>query len=303
MVEGAAAASAGGEQSPLASLLSRFQRRLARAGYTAPPFPVQVIQAVERKIRQGLEVLAAPPRNVAAAASFACLSRGAAAFGAEAPGRHLYDLAMAPDQVSKRLDGVPVYTVSNHDNEFVLISDSNGHKSLGLFCFRHEDAEALLAQIRDREPGLGRGAKIVAVSLDKVYQLKTEGIAFRFLPDPLQVKHALESRAKTGDPGKAFDGVPVFQSDNLVLRSKNRRFCPIFFSKEDLERALLGAFKQQQKINPALKVNTDIQVGSFEDVLQRLESSDDGSGWGDVVFIPPGMDALSHFSEKVSAVG
>eukprot|EP00246_Nothoceros_aenigmaticus_P003717 TRINITY_DN148_c0_g1_i4.p1 TRINITY_DN148_c0_g1~~TRINITY_DN148_c0_g1_i4.p1 ORF type:complete len:244 (-),score=12.23 TRINITY_DN148_c0_g1_i4:656-1387(-) len=171
-----------------------------------------------------------------------------------------FDMAMSRDQVSKRLDGIPVYTVSNSANEFVLVSDLNSQKSLGVFCFRHEDAESLLSQVKDREPLLGRGARVVAVSLDKVYQLNTEGIAFRFLPDPRQVKNALEARAKAGDPGRSFDGVPVFQSGNLILRSDSRRFCPIFFCKEDLDGALNRAFKQHQRVNPLLRVNTDVQV-------------------------------------------
>ncbi|KAJ7540463.1 hypothetical protein O6H91_10G016500 [Diphasiastrum complanatum] len=234
----------------------------------------------------------------------ACLSSALPGIELDAASRreakHLFDVALSKEQVSKRLDGVPVYTVSNSSNEFVLVSDLTGQKSLGLFCFRQEDAEALLAQVKDREPGLGRGAKVVAVSLDKVYQLNTEGIAFRFLPDPLQVKHALQARAKGGDPGKVFDGVPVFQSDNLILRSNNRRFCPVFFCKEDLERALLKAFKKQQRGNPSLRVSTDIQVGSFEDVLKKMESNDEDSGWEDIVFIPPGMDAFNHLGKAFS---
>jgi hypothetical protein len=216
--------------------------------------------------------------------------------------KHVFDIAMSTEQVAKRLDGVPVYTVSNSANEFVLVSDSNASKSLGIFCFREADAQALLTQIRDREPSLGRGAKVVAVSLDKVYQLSTEGIAFRFLPDPRQVKNALETRFKAGESGKAFDGVPVFQSDNLILRSNNRRYCPIFFSKEDLENALQRAFKQQQRVNPSLKVTTDIQVGSFEDVVKRMEGNEEETGWSDIVFIPPGMDAYKHLSKSQGTV-
>lgn len=40
-----------------------------------------------------------------------------------------------------------MYTVSNSNNEFVLISDPNGLKSIGLLCFRKEDAESFLAQV------------------------------------------------------------------------------------------------------------------------------------------------------------
>jgi hypothetical protein len=54
---------------------------------------------------------------------------------------------MSTEQVARRLDGVPVYTVSNSANEFVLVSDLNSSKSLGLFCFREADASALLAQV------------------------------------------------------------------------------------------------------------------------------------------------------------
>ncbi|KAL3688679.1 hypothetical protein R1sor_014988 [Riccia sorocarpa] len=234
---------------------------------------------------------------------FASISQRSLDTPASEDPKPLFQLAMSLDQVAKRLDGVPVYTVSNSANEFVLVSDINSQKSLGIFCFREKDAEALLSQVRDREPSLGRGARVVAVSLDKVYQLNTEGIAFRFLPDPHQVKNAIETKSKPGDKGdkkRTFDGVPVFQSDNLILRSNNRRFCPIFFCKEDLERALTRAFKQQQKVNPSLQVNSNIQVGSFEDVLKRLESNEEDSGWGDIVFIPPGMDAFSHLGKAVA---
>lgn len=49
--------------------------------------------------------------------------------------------------VAKTLAGTAVYTVSNSDNEFVLVSDSDGNKSIGLLCFRKEDAESFLAQV------------------------------------------------------------------------------------------------------------------------------------------------------------
>lgn len=54
---------------------------------------------------------------------------------------------LSSDYVAKTLAGTSVYTVSNSNNEFVLISDPNGAKSIGLLCFRREDAEAFLAQV------------------------------------------------------------------------------------------------------------------------------------------------------------
>lgn len=54
---------------------------------------------------------------------------------------------LSSDYVAKTLTGTSVYTVSNSNNEFVLISDPNSAKSIGLLCFRQEDAEAFLAQV------------------------------------------------------------------------------------------------------------------------------------------------------------
>ncbi|MBA0550496.1 hypothetical protein Golob_021438 [Gossypium lobatum] len=132
---------------------------------------------------------------------FASVSQPKAAVAAAA--------ALNPEQVAKTLAGTAVYTVSNSDNEFVLISDPNGAKSIGLLCFRQEDAEAFLAQVRLRRRELRSNAKVVPITLDQVYSLKVEGIAFRFLPDPIQIKNALE--LKSGDIKSGFDGVPVFQ--------------------------------------------------------------------------------------------
>ncbi|XP_024023325.1 protein TIC 22, chloroplastic-like, partial [Morus notabilis] len=100
--------------------------------------------------------------------------------------------ALGSDHVAKTLAGTAVYTVSNSNNEFVLISDPDGAKSIGLLCFRKEDAESFLAQVRLRRRELRSGAKVVPITLDQVYMLKVEGIAFRFLPDPVQIKNALE---------------------------------------------------------------------------------------------------------------
>eukprot|EP00250_Pteridium_aquilinum_P010435 c19385_g1_i1 orf=53-1024(+) len=212
-------------------------------------------------------------------------------------GKHLFDVALSSEDISQKLDGIPVYAVCNNSSEFVLVSDSTNQKSLGFFCFRRSDAEALLQQVKAREPLAGKGAKVVAVSLNKVYKLHAEGIAFRFLPDPQQVKNALQVSGGFEERGRSFDGVPVFQSNNLIVRSNDIRFCPVFFCKEDLEQALQRASKLQQKINPSLQVNTDIQVGSFEHVLKQMEGSVNEQEWGDIVFIPPGMTALGQLED------
>ncbi|XP_057974253.1 protein TIC 22, chloroplastic [Malania oleifera] len=210
--------------------------------------------------------------------------------------RHDFDVAqVSSEHVAKTLAGTAVYTVSNSNNEFVLISDPNGLKSIGLLCFRHEDAEAFLAQVRSRKRDLRGGARVVPISLDQVYMLKVEGIAFRFLPDPVQIKNALELKA--ADSKSGFDGVPVFQSDLLVVRKKNKRYCPIYFRKEDIEKEL----SKVSRASRSPGVSQHLMVGSLEDVLKRMEMSEKNSGWEDLIFIPPGKSHSQHIQETVKA--
>ncbi|KAH0900899.1 hypothetical protein HID58_040402 [Brassica napus] len=236
-----------------------------------------------------------------------------------------------PSHVAKALAGTSVFTVSNTNNEFVLISDPTGDKSIGLLCFRQEDAEAFLAQARLRRRELKTNAKVVPINLD---QLKSS------------------SASKNG-----FDGVPVFQSELLVVRKKNKRYCPVYFSKEDLERELskyTRASRGEQQImvmipirlvfeGPFFRASTArergnyryhtlyidqyykevpqhwyveslliftmklinlalSQVGSLEDVLRKMERSEKNSGWEDVIFIPPGRSYAQHMQEVIKDI-
>ncbi|CAD6343839.1 unnamed protein product [Miscanthus lutarioriparius] len=249
-----------------------------------------------------------PPNPLAAAASFLQhhLSRLAshlnaprpalAAAAARTPGPQgtSLSLALAPDEVARALTGTPVFTVCNSSNEFVLVSDpATGLRSLGLLCFRSEDADALLSHVRTRQPMLGKGAKVVPITLDQVYMLKAEGIAFRFLPDPLQIKNALEMKSGL----TAFDGVPVFQSDLLVVKKQKKRYCPIYFQKEDIERELTRASKGSR----GSALSKQIMVGSLEDILKKMEINERNSGWDDLIFIPPGKSLNQHINEVTQA--
>lgn len=210
-------------------------------------------------------------------------------------GKHAFDVALNPADVAKTLTGTAVYTVSNSNNEFVLVSDPNSQKSIGLLCFRQEDAEAFLAQVRTRKKELRSKAKVVPITLDQVYQLKVEGIAFRFLPDPVQIKNALELKAS--DTKGGFDGVPVFQSDLLVVKKKNKRYCPIYFRKEDIEKELSTISRSSRGAG----ISQHIMVGSLEDVLKKMEMSEKNSGWDNMIFVPPGKSHTQHIREVANA--
>lgn len=190
---------------------------------------------------------------------------------------------------------MPVYALSNTSQEFVLVSGVRTRKSLGLFCFSEADAEALRQQMESMDPSMRNGSRVVPVALNKVFQLKVDGVAFRLIPEASQVKNAIKERERSGTTDESFCGVPVFQSRSLILRSQNKRYRPVFFRKEDLESSLVRASQQQGRLNPSLK--GDIQVGVLEDIIQGMKDSST-SKWDDVVFVPPGFDVSADSSQK-----
>ncbi|CAA3002143.1 protein TIC 22, chloroplastic isoform X1 [Olea europaea var. sylvestris] len=236
-------------------------------------------------------------RGLASAASFLTLQQPvnklSLPFASVSQHQGKLENSLSTGQVAKRLVGTSLYTVCNSNKEFVLISNPDGIKSIGLLCFRKEDAEAFLAQVRSRKGEVRGGAKVVPIALDQVYMLKVEGIAFRFLPDPVQIKNALE--LKSPDVKNGFDGVPVFQSDLLVVKKKNKRYLPLYFQKEDIEKALSTV----SKAGRGSDVSQHIMVGSLEDVLKKMEMSEKNLGWEDLIFIPPGKSHSQHIQEVV----
>ncbi|XP_020589592.1 protein TIC 22-like, chloroplastic [Phalaenopsis equestris] len=204
--------------------------------------------------------------------------------------------AMTVEAIEERLSGVPVYTLSNAAEEFVLVSGIRAEGSLGLFCFKQEDAETLLDQMKAMKKDMSEGSKVVAVALNKVFQLKVDGVAFRLIPDPKQVLNAIKLKEESRKAADDFLGVPVFQSKSLVLRSQGKSYRPAFFRKEDLEDLLFKASRDQRQLNPAFRKG-NIEVSVLEEIISAMKGSS-ASDWDDVVFIPPGFEVATAFREE-----
>lgn len=77
------------------------------------------------------------------------------------------------------------------------------------------------------------------------------------------------------------------------MKKKNKRYCPVYFSKEDIEQEL----SKVSRVSKGPGVSKQIMVGSFEDVLKKMEMSEKNSGWDDLIFIPPGKSRSQHIQE------
>eukprot|EP00879_Flechtneria_rotunda_P025219 GHRR01026790.1.p1 GENE.GHRR01026790.1~~GHRR01026790.1.p1 ORF type:complete len:355 (+),score=84.47 GHRR01026790.1:404-1468(+) len=108
-------------------------------------------------------------------------------------------------------------------------------------------------QIKEENPRLARDSKVLRVTMDNVYEVFTsprdttglQGIHFRFMPDMVQVKHALQLYKEAGVPTRSFIGVPVFQAEGLTVTTQDMQYVPLFLTKEDLDVAVGGAYRQR----------------------------------------------------------
>eukprot|EP00882_Tetradesmus_deserticola_P021097 GHRQ01022827.1.p1 GENE.GHRQ01022827.1~~GHRQ01022827.1.p1 ORF type:complete len:558 (+),score=134.92 GHRQ01022827.1:56-1729(+) len=193
----------------------------------------------------------------------------------------LFDLGMPKDEVKARLAPIPVYTVANPKNEFVLVAGEN-NTQLGFFFFQKEDAEAIVAKIREENPRLARDSKVLRVTMDNVYEVFTtprettglQGIHFRFMPDMSQVKHALQLYKEAGVPTKSFVGVPVFQAEGLTVTTQDMQYVPLFLTKEDLDVAVGGAYRQRNASQiSAVKEKAALYEEEYQTALKEVRAA------------------------------
>ncbi|KAK9864132.1 hypothetical protein WJX84_003146 [Apatococcus fuscideae] len=165
------------------------------------------------------------------------------------------DVAMIPTEVAARLASVPVYTVADKNNQFVLVTGegAEANKQMGIFFMAEDDARALIEKLKKEHPKLGKQSQVWALTLDKVYATfgvsapeQTQNVCFRFLPDMKQVNNAMQLYKQNGIDANAFQGVPVFQAEGLTVNSEGGRQTPLFLSKEDLDKAIHAAFSQRE---------------------------------------------------------
>jgi nickel transport protein len=199
---------------------------------------------------------------------------------------NLQALALPQEQVAKTLQDVPVFTLTNPQGEFVVISRKNKSKTIsqvGFFLSKKDAQTFLEVRLKKENPELANTIQITPISLADYYKLVVENnkkkdsdLTFTLVPTKQQVDAATMLNT-TGKSDKKFDGIPLFvpkfkqENSYLTIPQGNDRFIPFYFEKEQA-LALLEAFK---KAKPEEAANTEIQVLDLYRVIETLSSSND----------------------------
>ncbi|MFM7365900.1 MAG: Tic22 family protein [Cuspidothrix sp.] len=195
-------------------------------------------------------------------------------------------LALPQEQVVKTLQEVPIFTLTNPQGEFVIISRKNDSKTISQigFFISKKDAQTFLdSKLKKENPQLASTIEVRPVSLADYYKLvlennkkKDSNVILTLVPTKQQVDVA-KNMVNKGGKDQQFNGIPLFvpklkQGNNyLTISQGNQRLIPFYFEKEQA----LAHLEQFKKAQPKEAANTEIQVVDLYGVIETLNSSND----------------------------
>jgi len=206
--------------------------------------------------------------------------------------------ALPESEVMKRMEGVPFFAITNQQGIPILASlpnpqDKNKKLQVAAFFESQADAQQLVTRLQKSNPSVGKGAKVVPISLRQAYELakknesKKDELAFEFVPEKKDVDAALAVLKQNGKTVKQFNGVPLFYAADaksqgfLTIEANKSKMIPFYFDQKDLQ----GMLQQLKQQNPKLAATTKIQVTSLGQVLDSMLKQD-GEEVKQVTLIP-----------------
>lgn len=189
-------------------------------------------------------------------------------------------LALPEEQVLKKLDSVPVFTIADEQGAPLVREVENEGKIAGVFISQ-SDANKVVEEIKKNNPDLAKKVNVVPVSLGEIYKLSTTAesqeaaLNFIYQPEAEAVTSAKEIGEANQQPYQG--GVPLFvakggeEGGYLTIEKDSQQVIPFFFDKKQLEE-LVSKFKEQK---PEDAANVDIEVVPLEGVIETLKTSQD----------------------------
>jgi hypothetical protein len=188
--------------------------------------------------------------------------------------------ALPQEEVLKKLDPVPVFTIADEQGAPLVASGQDQAKVAGVFISQ-DDANQFVNQLKTKNPELATKVKVVPVSLGEIYKLsessqsQENALNFAYVPE----QEAVNSAKTIGEANKQpyQGGVPLFVAKGgedkgyLTIEKNSQQVIPFFFDKQQLEE-MVAKFKQQK---PEIANSVNIEVVPLERVIETLETSQD----------------------------
>jgi Tic22-like family len=207
-------------------------------------------------------------------------------------------LALPEADALKRLEPIPVFTLTNAQGVPILASIANPKDKakqiqIATFFMSQQDAQALLTSLQTKKPEIGKDAKILSLSMRQAYDIKiknkskADSLVFEFLPPKQQVDAALAVLKQNGQNVKEFPDIPLFYATGgadkglLTLEQGKEKVIPFYFNKQDLQ----GMLDQLKQRDPKLSSTTKVQVTSLSKIIDSL-IKENSAGIQQITLVP-----------------
>ena len=228
--------------------------------------------------------------------------------------RNMTAVAIPEADVLKRLERIPVFTVTDPKGTPVLASvpnpqDKSKQIQIAYFFMGQTDAQALVSKLKSDKPEIGKEARVVTLTLKEAYNIQNENkdkkdqLAFQFLPTQQQLESAKTVLTKNGEDPQKFTGIPLFYAVGgkdkglLTIQQGEEKVIPFYFSQPDLD----GMLAQLKKQDAELSASTTVEVTSLDRVVGSLFKEKGGEI--EQITLVPSRDALEYVVQQQKANG
>jgi hypothetical protein len=189
--------------------------------------------------------------------------------------------ALPQAEIVQKLQGVPVFAITNNKGVFLQEGANNNGKT-GFFTrvfMSKADADRFFKNFQKSRPKEAQIAKVTAINLSSIYQLyveaqsKKKNVGFIFIPVESQVKAALSLMKKPYKNDLTAYGVPLFfvaisQKGKYYTLQRNN-LTPLFFEQGQAVE-WLNTVKQK---DPKLAAQAQIKVNSLQSVIENMRTN------------------------------
>lgn len=202
-------------------------------------------------------------------------------------GQNLKLLALTAEEVKAKLQGIPVFAISNAQGGVWTIQGKN-NAALPVLFVSLKDAQNSIAQIETKQPELKSKLQVIILPLGDAYQNAKKNnaqidIPVAFWPVQQQVELATQILKQENQKNGEFKGVPLFfatikekdKEGYLVITKKTDKGeqtqIPFFFDKEQIQQ-IVDKFKKDK---PDQAADVNIRVIPLEQIIVLLEKEND----------------------------
>lgn len=227
--------------------------------------------------------------------------------------------ALSTDEIVRRLDVVPVFSVTQENGQPILVFPKQPGQAPAepkpadgaiLHFVDPGDVRDFANRVQREAPDPSKKVNLALLTLGQFYRMWTETQSQPEMPSLVvnpskeDVEAAIAILKQQGQTVERFNGIPLFYAVDpqagdapLTLKADNREVVPFFFSKRDLQ-AMLDDYKARQ---PDIINRAQLRVFTLDGLIEELKKATDPNSLVASVRLIPSSQAAAFYVRAMQA--